>query len=62
MIENICDEVTDCVRKVEQLWQIFKKDDSYNIKIYEVFLVYFEYLLHFRKQVVEVKNTILRKT
>jgi len=47
---------------VEQRWTAFKKDDSYNIKIYEMFLIYFEYIIYFRKQVAEVKNTILRKT
>jgi hypothetical protein len=47
---------------VEQKWTVFKKGDSYNLKIYEMFLIYFEYIIYSRKQVAEVKNIILRKT
>jgi len=49
------------IRLIEELWLQFKASHSHNLKIYETFLIYYEYMIQSKPEVLYIKNTILSK-
>lgn len=62
LIDTLCLKISNILRAIEAIWKEFSKKDSYNLKIYEIFLVYFEYIVFSKKQAALMKTTIIRKT
>jgi hypothetical protein len=62
VIDELCLKISNTLRAIEGIWKEFEKKDSYNLKIYEIFLIYFEYICFSRKQAALLKGTIMRKT